>query len=123
MKKPAYQQSILANDILYTSGQLAIGKNGELVGENDIHEQTVQALKNLERVLEDQGFGIENIASMTIFLQDIQNDFDGMDQAYREFFKNRKPARATVEAKLFRPEFLIEIISVAAKAADNRVDE
>lgn len=123
MKKSAYQQSILANDTLYTSGQLAIGSQGELVGENDIHAQTIQALKNLERVLAEKGFGLENITSMMIFLQDIDRDFNGMDDAYREFFQSRKPSRATVEAKLFKSEFLIEIVSVAAKVADNRVEE
>ena len=123
MKKPAYQKSILASDTLYTSGQLAIGKNGELVGENNIQEQTKQALTNLKQVLAEKDFKLEHITSVTIFLQDIQNDFADMDVAYREFFQDMKPARATVEARLFKPEFLIEIVAVAAKLADNRVYE
>lgn len=123
MKKAAYQQGILANDILFTSGQLAIGSKGELVGETDIQAQTIQALTNLNQVLEEKGLKLENVMSVTIYLQDIERDFGGMDAAYREFFENRKPARATVEAKLFKSEFLIEITAVAAISADNRVNE
>lgn len=121
--EPAYSQFIVANDTIYTSGQLAIDKDGAVVGPNDIKTQTEKALENMKSVLTENGFELKNIATVTIFLQDIKNDFENMDFTYREFFQNMKPARTTVEARLYKSEWLIEMMVVASKSVDNRVKD
>ena len=117
---PLYYPAIMAGDTLYACGQLAIGANGETVGEGDIVVQTRQALLNLKALLAQHDMEMKNLISVTVYLQDIDRDFAGMNEAYREVMDGARPARATVQAKLFKPEFLVEITAVASRLADNR---
>ncbi len=52
---------------------------------------------------------------MQIWLKDIERDFDGMNVAWEDWISEHAvPTRATCEAKLARPELLVEIIVTAA---------
>lgn len=120
IKEPAYSQYILSKDIIYTAGQLSINDKGQVVGKGDIKKQTKKALENLKSILLENDFKFENITSVTIYLQNIERDFIAMDEAYREVFKDCKPARTTVEAKLFNPDWLIELNVIASKHSSNK---
>ncbi len=117
---PPYSASIKAGDTLYTCGQLPLDAQGKVVGINDIKAQTKQTIENLFALLEKNGFKAENLTSVTIFLQNIDRDFASMNEAYVESFINCKPARATVEAKLYKSEILIEIVAIADLRANNK---
>ena len=98
--------------LIFTSGQVALDQNGQLVGEGDVKSQTRQVLQNVKAVIEDGGATLADIMKTTVFLSDI-NDFSSMNEVYAEFFGDLKPARSTVQAPLARPEFLVEIEAIA----------
>jgi 2-iminobutanoate/2-iminopropanoate deaminase len=98
--------------LVFTAGQVALDREGNLVGKEDIKTQTRQVLQNLKAVLEEGGATLADVMKTTIFLVDM-GDFVEMNEVYTEFFGNQKPARTTVEASLALPDFLVEIEAIA----------
>lgn len=96
------------NGTVYLAGQLAEDTTQNIEG------QTREALGHIDRLLAEAGTDKEHILSCQIFLADVR-DFDGMNAVWDEWVPvGNTPPRATVEAKLARPEILIEITVVAA---------
>ncbi len=106
-----YSQAIRANGFIFTSGQIPLTPDGELV-EGDIHEQTRQVLTNLSAVLEAAGSSLEQIVKTTIYLTDM-DDFIAVNTVYAEFFAGSFPARSTVAVKTLPKNVQIEIDAVA----------
>ena len=106
-----YSQAVIHNSIVYTSGQIALTPEGEML-ESDITLQTHQVLKNLSAVLEESGSSLQNVIKTTIFL-DSMDDFVKVNEIYAEYFKDHKPARATVAVKTLPKNALVEIDAVA----------
>lgn len=107
-----YSQAVVANGIVYCSGQIPIDPLTGGFVEGGIREQTVQVLKNLSAVLEAAGSSIDNVLKTTVFLSDM-NDFSAMNDVYAEFFGGSKPARATVQAAKLPRDARVEIECVA----------
>ena len=118
-KEPAYSKYISSGNTIYTSGQVAINGNGEIQGVDDINCQTVFVLNSLKEILKEKNLEMKNVISVTVYLQNIERDFVAMDSVYRDVFGDCKPARATVETKLVKPELLIEISAIASKESNN----
>lgn len=108
-----YSQAVVANGIVYTSGQIALTPEGsdELLRE-DVVVQTVRVMKNLEAVLLEAGSSMNNVLKTTIFLADM-NDFALVNEVYEEAFGSHKPARATVAVKTLPKNALVEVDAVA----------
>ncbi len=107
-----YSQAIVVNNLLFTSGQIAIDpKTGNLVA-GDIKSQTRQTLENIKNILEAGGSGVSNVIKTTVFLKNI-GDFAEMNEVYAEYFGESKPARSTVEASKLPKDALVEIDAVA----------
>ena len=68
-----YSQAVKFNGMLYTSGQIALELNGEMV-ENDIKKQTRKIFENIKAILEDNGTFMSSVVKVNIFLTDM-NDF------------------------------------------------
>ncbi len=102
-----YSQAIQVGGMLYTSGQIALKPNGEMV-EGDIHAQTHQVLQNLSAVLEEAGASFSDVVKTTIFLANI-DDFIAVNTIYAEYFGDHKPARSTVAVKTLPKNALVEI--------------
>ena len=62
--------------------------------------------------MEASGGEISNIVYNMIFIKDL-DDYELMNTVYREYFPNEPPARWCIRADLVKPEFLIEISSIA----------
>jgi 2-iminobutanoate/2-iminopropanoate deaminase len=107
-----YSQAIIANGMIYTSGQIGLLPNGDIAG-NGIASQTNQVLHNLKAVLEAGGSSMENVIKTTIFLADM-DDFVAVNEIYAEHFGSHKPARSTVAAKTLPRNALVEIECIAA---------
>lgn len=105
-----YSQAIVVGDLVFTSGQLGIGENGQL-GEG-IVEQTEYAIKNLSAVLEAAGSGSDHVIKTTCFLANI-SDFSTFNGIYGKYF-TEKPARSLLEASALPKGALVEIEAVAA---------
>jgi 2-iminobutanoate/2-iminopropanoate deaminase len=101
-------------NLIFVSGFPGYDENVK-VPKGDFAGQMRLALKHIKTVLEYAGSSIDKIAKVNIYL-DRRADFDEMNAIYVEFFGPDQrcwPARTTVEARLPRPDFLLEIDCVA----------
>ena len=108
-----YSQAVVANGIVYTSGQIALTPEGgdELLSEGVI-VQAIRVMKNLEAVLLEAGSSLDDVLKTTIFLSSM-DDFGVVNEVYEEAFGSHKPARATVAVKTLPKNALVEIDAVA----------
>jgi len=108
-----YSQAVVANGIVYTSGQIALTPEGgdELLNE-DVVVQAVRVMKNLEAVLVEAGSSLDDVLKTTIFLASM-DDFALVNEVYAEAFGSHKPARATVAVKTLPKNALVEIDAIA----------
>jgi 2-iminobutanoate/2-iminopropanoate deaminase len=106
-----YSQAVVANGMVYTSGQIALTPEGVML-ENDVLIQTKQVLKNLKAVLEEAGSSMSSVVKTTIFIASM-DDFALINEIYEEAFASHKPARATVAVKTLPKNALVEIDAVA----------
>lgn len=106
-----YSQAIKIDNLIYTSGQVAIDPaTGQLSG--DIKEQTRQAIRNIEYILQEAGSGLSKVVKTTVFLKNM-NDFTDMNEVYAAYFSKNKPARSTVEVSRLPKDALVEIEAIA----------
>jgi 2-iminobutanoate/2-iminopropanoate deaminase len=107
-----YSQAIRTNGFVFASGQIPINpETGQFVA-GGIAEQTEQVIKNLSRVLEAAGSGLNKIVKTTVFLADME-EFAAMNEVYGKFFSEEPPARATVEAARLPRDARVEIEAIA----------
>ena len=104
-----YSEIVIHNGTVYLAGQLADDYAG------DIAEQTRQTLANIDRLLAEAGSDKAHILSLTIYLKDMA-DYAGMNVLWDAWVaEGAAPARACVEAKLYDPRVLVEMMVVAAQ--------
>lgn len=107
-----YSQAVLANGLIFVSGQIPLDPStGGIIG-NSIEEQTRQAMRNLEAILKEAGSGFDRVVKTTVYLASME-DFPRFNQVYAEFLGKAKPARATVQVARLPKDVLIEIDAVA----------
>jgi 2-iminobutanoate/2-iminopropanoate deaminase len=107
-----YSQAILANGVLYVSGQIALDPaTGELV-QTDIEAETHQVMKNLLGILQAAGLGFEQVVKCTIFVKDL-NNFTRINSIYGSYFTQNPPARETVEVSRLPKDVNVEISCIA----------
>ena len=98
---------------MYASGQIPIDPaTGDIKGE-DILEQAEQVMKNVGAILEEAGYGYEDVVKTTCFLADMA-DFAAFNGVYEKYF-TEKPARSCVAVKELPKGVLCEIEAVGAK--------
>ena len=106
-------QGYTVGDLLFTSGQAAIDKQGNLVGIGDFDAQAEQTLNNLDEILTLGGSSLKQVVKVTIYLTDMAN-FGKIVALRKRFFTPPYPADTIVEVKsLALPELEIEIEAVA----------
>ena len=64
---------------------------------SSIADQTAQALANLDAILTEAGSSRDKLLSVTIYLRDIERDFEGMNGVYDSWLGTDKPTRACVQ--------------------------
>ena len=111
-----YSPGARADNVVYVSGTIALDSNGKLVGPGDAREQTRHILESIKAVLQAAGGGLQDIAFNHIFLADMKH-YSAMNEVYRQYFPTNPPARYCIRADLVKPEFLVEIASVAHLAS------
>ena len=99
--------------LLFLTGQIGKDHKAGKMIEGGIQAETKQVLINIKDVLEANGSDMNHVLKCTVILADI-NDFSAMNEVYRTFFKDNKPARTTFAADLV-PGYQIEIEVVAVK--------
>jgi 2-iminobutanoate/2-iminopropanoate deaminase len=103
--------AIRVGDMLYLSGQLPGSREAPM--DSTIQGQTRQALDKIKAIVEGAGAKMENVVKCTVFLAS-GADFQGMNQAYREFWPKEPPTRSTVVvAALVSPGAKLEVECLA----------
>jgi enamine deaminase RidA (YjgF/YER057c/UK114 family) len=105
---PRMSGVVIHNGIAYLAGQVPSNPQADISG------QTADVLRIIDEMLASAGTSKSNLLRTEIFLRDI-GDFAAMNKVWDAWVDPKAtPARATVEAKLARPEYKIEIVITAA---------
>lgn len=107
-----YSQAIKTDQLIFTSGQIAINPTTGKVEQETIEGQAVQVLENLKAVLEAAGSDLNKVLKTTCYLADM-DDFKAFNLVYSEYFGESMPARATVAVKTLPLNVLVEIDAIA----------
>ena len=100
-------QAVIHGQTIYLAGQ--VGEPGE-----DVAAQTRTALAEVEAILAECGSDKTKILSAQVWLADIA-DFEAMNAVWDAWVApGHAPARATGESKLATPDYLVEVIVIAA---------
>ena len=103
--------------ILLISGTASIDEQGVSVHIGDFRAQMRRTYKNITALLEAEGATWHDIVRTTCYLRDIDRDYAEFNEERTAFFKeqglNPLPASTGIEAKLCRPELLVEMEAIA----------
>ncbi|MGL4524759.1 MAG: RidA family protein [Spirochaetia bacterium] len=105
-----YSQAIGVGPFIFSSGQLGLNLQGEIVG--DVKAQTKQALENLKAILEKDGSGLNQVIKTTVFLADM-DDFSTVNEVYASYFSEPYPARSAYQVAKLPKGGLVEIEAIA----------
>lgn len=108
-----YQQGIRLDDLVFTSGQIALDPASGNFMAGEIEQETELTLKNIEAILQAESLTLDHVVKATVYLADM-NDFARMNQVYEKFFANSKPARACVQVAALPKGAKVEIDVIAA---------
>lgn len=108
----AYSQAVMANGMLFASGQLGINpETGEFAGV-DFHSQAEQAMKNVAAILKAANTDASHVVKTTVFLTDMAN-FATLNEIYSTLFEAPFPARSAVAVATLPKGGLVEIEVIA----------
>lgn len=106
-----YSQAIIANGLLFISGQLPIDPaTGAFISDDPV-DQCRQSLRNIEAIAKAAGADLSKVVKTTVLLKDL-GSFAAVNAAYAEFFPNVAPARTTFEAAALPKGALVEIDAI-----------
>jgi len=91
-----YSQAVIANGVLYLSGQIAINPTTKELVMDDIKSETRQIMTNITAVLHEAKASFENVVKVSIFMTDMAF-YNEINEVYAEYFDNETaPAREAV---------------------------
>ena len=91
---------------------VTLSKKGEVLS-YDIKKQCVSVFENIKSILEESGSSWDNIVDVTVFLTNIDRDFEEYNKLYREYFSGPCPTRTTIEVGCLPTPIAIELKVVA----------
>lgn len=106
----AYSIGVWAGPTLYLSG--VTGITDELLAKPDMAQETKNAMMEAKIALESQGLSFADVVEARIYMTDI-GKFSEMNDAYKSFFEQPYPARATVEISKLAGDANVEIVLTA----------
>lgn len=106
---PRLSDMVTHGQTIYLAGQVADDTSADIGG------QTKQVLAAIDKLLVEAGSDKTKILSVTIYIADMA-DFAGMNSIWESWVPaGHTPARATVEAKMAKPAYKVEMQVIAAK--------
>jgi 2-iminobutanoate/2-iminopropanoate deaminase len=109
-----YNQAVLAGNMLFVSGQIALDpQSGELIL-TDITTETTKVLENIKAILTEAGLDFSHIVKTSIFLKDM-GTFAQVNEIYGSYFTSNYPARETVQVAALPKNVNVEISVIAYK--------
>jgi 2-iminobutanoate/2-iminopropanoate deaminase len=107
-----YNQAILAGNMLFISGQIAINPKNNTIEATDIFGETHQVMHNLRAILQTAGLDFQHVVKTTIFLTDMAL-FSSVNEVYGKYFSGDFPSRETVAVRGLPKNVNVEISMVA----------
>ena len=108
--------------ILLISGTASINEHGESVHVGDFEAQARRTFQNITALLESEGATWQDVVRTTCYLRDIDRDYTAFNQIRTRFYEEQGltpfPASTCIEARLCRPELLVEIEAIAIFESD-----
>lgn len=103
--------------ILFISGTASVDENGASVHIGDFRAQCRRTFYNITKLLESEGATWKDIVRTTCYLRDIDRDYAEFNEERTRFYAEQGldplPASTGIQAKLCRPELLVEIEAIA----------
>jgi enamine deaminase RidA (YjgF/YER057c/UK114 family) len=99
---------------IYVAGQVALDRDGNVVGKGSLKAQTEQVFENLKARLEEAGATFNDVVKLNYYLTDA-SDLQGLRDVRNRYLNTDNPPASTlvVVKQLFREEFLIEVEAIA----------
>lgn len=100
--------------MLIISGQVALDDKGNLIGKNDLTQQTEQVFTNIKSILQSAGGSMSDLVKISIYMKDVKGIQQVRDVRNKFIHQKNPPASTLVEVSgLFRDDILIEIEATA----------
>ncbi len=107
-----FSPGTLADGVVYVSGTLAFDKDNNVACVGDAEGQTRIVLETIKSVIETAGGTMDDVTMNHIFLSDWAH-YGALNKVYAEYFPGDKPARFCIQCGLVKPDFLVEIATIA----------
>ena len=108
--------------ILLISGTASIDEHGKSLHIGDCRGQIRRTFANISGLLASEGCTWHDIVRTSCYLRDIDRDYEVFNEERTAFFHEQEldplPASTGIEAKLCRPELLVEIEAIAMFRTD-----
>jgi len=103
--------------VLLISGTASVGPNGETLHVGDLRAQTRRTFESITALLAAEGATWKEIVRTTCYLRDIDRDYAAFNEERTAFYQAQGldplPASTGIQAKLCRPDLLVEIEAIA----------
>ena len=111
-RKLSLSKAVRAGDFVFLTGQVPM-KNGVVVTEGSIEDQTRIVLNEIKNTLAEAGCELQNVVKAMVWLKN-RDDFPGFNSIYGEYFSHEPPARSAIVSD-FLVDILVEVEVVAYK--------
>ena len=109
-----YSQAVVKNDTLYVSGQIPLDPFTNETHFEDIKTATEQVMRNIDALVQNAGFEMEDVVKCSIFLKNL-DDFKLVNEIYETYFQDDPPARETIEVSKLPLDAPVEISCIAQR--------
>ena len=111
-RKLSLSKAVRAGNFVFLTGQVPM-KNGVVITEGSIEEQTRIVLDEIKNTLTEAGCQLQDVVKAMVWLKN-RDDFPGFNSVYGEYFSHEPPARSAIVSN-FLVDVLVEIEVVAYK--------
>ena len=102
--------------ILLISGTASVDEDGETAHVGDVRAQCRRTFQNITKLLASEGATWKDVVRTTCYLRDIDRDYKEFNEERSLFYKEQEldplPASTGIQAKLCRPDLLVEIEAI-----------
>ena len=106
-----YSQAIQHNNLMFTSGQIPLNPDTNLIVSENFKEQVYQCLKNIRGILEEENLSLDCILKLTVYVIDL-NNFSKLNEVFEDFFNGNYPARSALEVSRLPKDSQVEIEAI-----------
>jgi len=109
-----YSQAIIAGNLVFVSGQIALHPDSGELMTKDIETETKQVMENIRAILNEAGTDFDQVVKTSIFLVNMK-DFVKVNEIYGTYFLGQFPARETIQVAGLPKNVNVEISVTAIR--------